>query len=83
MKTKKAPTFDDVVQSALKLSTLDKVRLIERLASVLKYDVASQPTIPKQSLYGALADLGPAPSEEDIAEARRDMFAGLAGDQRG
>jgi hypothetical protein len=83
MKTKKAPTFDDVVQSALKLSTLDKVRLIERLASVLKYDVASQPALPKQSLYGALADLGPAPSEEDIAEARRDMFAGLAGDQRG
>jgi hypothetical protein len=81
MKSKKAPAFEEVVQSALKLSPMDKVRLIERLASVLKYDVASQVTAPRQSLYGVLANLGPAPSEEDIAEARRDMFAGIARDE--
>ena len=78
---KKAPTFDDVVQGALKLSTVDKVRLIERLASVIQHDVGPQVSVPRQSLYGALADLGPAPSEEDIAEARRDMFAGVARDE--
>ena len=75
MATKKAQTFDDVVQDALKLSPVDKVRLIERLASVLRYDVASQPVVPRQSLYGALAKYGPAPSEEDIAEVRREMWA--------
>jgi hypothetical protein len=71
---KKAPTFDDVVQEALRLSPIDKVRLIERLASVLKYDVAPQAVLPRQSLHGALADLGPAPSEEDIAEVRREVW---------
>ncbi|MGD9893418.1 MAG: hypothetical protein AB7R89_24680 [Dehalococcoidia bacterium] len=75
MKTKKAPTFDDVVQSALKLSPMDKVRLIERLASVLKYDLPEASRMPLKSGYGILAKYGPAPSEEDIAEARREMWA--------
>jgi len=74
MRTEKPPTFDDVVQSALTLSPVDKVRLIERLASVLKYDVASRPAVPKQILYGALAQYGVAPSEQDIDEARREMW---------
>jgi len=58
-----------VIERALKLSTLDKVRPIERVASVLRYEVESPGSRPQQSLHGILADLGPAPSEEDIADA--------------
>ena len=32
------------------------------------------PLMPKRSLRGALADLGPAPSAEDIDEVRREMW---------
>lgn len=81
MKSQKAPTLEDVAQRALQLSTVDKVRLIERLASVLQYDIPPADTTPRRSARGLLADLGPAPSEEDIAEARRDMFAGAARDE--
>jgi hypothetical protein len=75
-------SFDDVVQQALKLSPRDKARLIERLASVLVYDVVPA-NRPRRSPRGILAEFGPAPSEEDIAEARRDMMAGSLGDATG
>jgi hypothetical protein len=71
--------YDEVVAKALKLSPRDKARLIERLASVLKYDIV-WPDRPQESLRGILAEFGPAPSEEDIAKARRDMMAGSLGD---
>jgi hypothetical protein len=35
---------------------------------------------PKRSLLGLLADLGPAPSAEDIDEARREMWANFPRD---
>jgi hypothetical protein len=35
---------------------------------------------PLQDMRGLCADLGPGPSEEDIAEARREMWGGFAGD---
>jgi hypothetical protein len=75
MKAKKAPRFDDVVMDALQLSPVDKVRLIERLASVLQYDVAAPSAAPRRSLHGILAEYGPAPSDEDIAEARRELWS--------
>jgi hypothetical protein len=71
--------YDEIVAKALKLSPRDKARLIERLASVLKYD-REPPRRPLESPLGILAEFGPAPSEEDIAEARRDMMAGSLGD---
>jgi len=40
-------TFDEVVEQALKLSPRDKARLIERLASVLTYDVEAAQSPPR------------------------------------
>jgi hypothetical protein len=37
---------------------------------------------PKKSFRGLLADLGPAPSEEEINENRREMFAGADRDDQ-
>jgi hypothetical protein len=68
------PAFEDVVKDALRLPAVDKLRLIERLASVLKYDLPSGERHPLQSAHGILAKYGPAPSEEDIAEARRELW---------
>jgi hypothetical protein len=46
--------------------------------AITKTDEA--PTTPKRSLRGALADLGPAPSAEDIDEVRREMWANFPRD---
>lgn len=72
-------TLEEVINQALHLSAEDKVKLIERLASVLKYDLTEYGSAPqlesKRSLYGALAHLGKAPSAEEIDEARREAWA--------
>lgn len=67
--------LDEVVAQARLLSPQDKFLLVERLMADLKHAWPSFQPQPKKSLYGALADLGPAPSEEDIAEMRREAWA--------
>jgi len=67
-------SLDEVMALAANLSPLDKVRLLERLASTLERDLTGSKPTPKRSLLGLCADLGPAPSAEDIAEARRQMM---------
>jgi hypothetical protein len=66
--------FEEAVTLALSLSPLDKVRLVEQVVKTLKGDLESTPHKPKRSLLGLWADLGPAPSAEDIDEARREMW---------
>ena len=67
--------LEEAVSLARQLSPLEKVRLIERIASDLERDVSASPQTPSRSLYGVLADLGPAPSAEEIDEARREAWA--------
>jgi hypothetical protein len=43
-------------------------------------DEAAQPTKPKKSAYGLLAQYGPGPTEEEIDENRREMFRGFGED---
>ncbi len=58
------------------LSPEDKLRLIEDLVQQLRSDHPPPPAKkPFRSLRGALADLGPAPSAEDIDEMRREAWA--------
>jgi hypothetical protein len=68
-------TLEQIFAEARHLSTHDKLRLIERLALDLEHTISSGPVATAErrsrSLHGALADLGPAPSEEDIKEMRR------------
>ncbi|MBI2760069.1 MAG: hypothetical protein HYX51_01420 [Chloroflexi bacterium] len=72
-----ARTYEDVALIALQLSPADKVRLIERLAFRLRLEIANLPTgreAPPPTYFGVLAHLGPAPSAEEIDEARREMW---------
>ncbi|MGH2588807.1 MAG: hypothetical protein ACRDJE_28115, partial [Dehalococcoidia bacterium] len=64
-----------IVDQALQLSALDKVRLIQRVATLLEGDIASMKGKPLLSARGILAHLGPAPTAEEIDEARREAWA--------
>ena len=74
----KAVSLDAVLDLVKQLSPIDQVRLIERIAPQLEQALAGvppQPAAAQQDGWGALAHLGPAPSEEDIDEARREAWA--------
>lgn len=72
--------LDAVTELARQLSSVDQVRLIARLAAELEQRLPTPPKPPTKSLFGILRDLGPAPSEEDIAEIRREMWANFPRD---
>lgn len=66
-------TYDEVLTIARQLSPSDKARLLADISTALRQDLTEAETS-KQSLYGALTDLGVAPSSEDIDQARREMW---------
>jgi len=68
--------LDHVRDLATKLAPQEKLHLIEDLVRQLRQGPAPPPAKkPYRSLRGALADLGPAPSAEEIDEARREAWA--------
>jgi hypothetical protein len=67
-------TLDDIRALGLRLSTLDKVRLVERLTAGLEQGLSETVLTPLRSLLGMLDDLSPAPSEADIDEVRRQRW---------
>jgi hypothetical protein len=72
--------LDTVLHQALGLSTLDKLRLIERVTPKIEQEVQAsqvQPTKPLRSLWGLCRDFGPAPSSEEIDESRRELSSGF------
>ncbi len=74
----KAVSLDAVLTLVKQLSPIDQVRLIAHIASLLEQALAgtqSQSASARQDGWGALAHLGPAPSAEDIDEARREAWA--------
>ncbi|HEX5084996.1 MAG TPA: hypothetical protein VFY40_23400 [Blastocatellia bacterium] len=71
-------SFDQVFNLAQRLSLVDQIKLIARLGPAVEkaLDKGELPGTPQRpNLYGALSDLGPAPSSEDIDEIRREMWA--------
>ena len=76
-------TLDVVLSLARRLRPSDQVQLATRLApepKTVMEQLEATPVIPRsrsESIYGILADLGPAPSAEDIDEVRREMWASL------
>jgi hypothetical protein len=66
-------TFEQVLQMAQRLPVPEQTRLAACLTPAAKPVEVEQPF--KSSLWGALAHLGPAPSAEEINEARREMWA--------
>ena len=68
-------TYDELLTDAQELSVSDKARLLADISIALRRDLAqASPKTRRRSLYGVLADLGSAPSADDIDEARRDMW---------
>jgi hypothetical protein len=70
----KTPTLHDPIECAKQLDAFDKLRLADELIRDVKATVEQTPPAPLKSVYGAVADLGPAPSAEDIGHTRREMF---------
>lgn len=74
-------TFDEVLRLAKKLAPDDQVRLVVRLTPAIEYllnrSELSEKRPRRQSLYGILAHLGPAPSAEDIDEVQKEMWSFL------
>jgi hypothetical protein len=69
-----AVNLESVIELARQLNPLDKLRLVERVIPDLEPTLRASSHHPLKTYYGALSDLGPAPSADDIAEVRRDMF---------
>lgn len=73
MSETKVVTLEQVVALARQLPPLEKIRLIERIVPEIERDIMDQK--PLKSLLGLCADLGPAPSAEDIDQIRQEMWA--------
>lgn len=58
--------LQEVLQLAKQLSSLDKMRLIQQIAPDIEQELMVSNNKPRKSLWGLCADLGPAPSAEDI-----------------
>ena len=77
-----ATPYHDVLAAARKLPIEEQAHLIADLSSSLdkKLEARAVGAGPRESLYGSLAHLGPAPSAEDIDEVRREMWANFGQD---
>lgn len=71
---KQRVTFEEVLAAAEKLSPEDKKRLVENIEPQIEREYPSTPRKPRKSARGVLAHLGPAPSAEEIDEARREAW---------
>jgi hypothetical protein len=69
------PILNHVRQLAMSLTPEEQLKLIADLATQLQDHSQPPPKKRLPSLRGALADLGPAPSAEEIDEARREAWA--------
>jgi len=73
-------TLEQVVSLARQLPPLEKIRLVEQIAPEIERDMLQQRPIRRRSLLGLCADLGPAPSAEEIDAIRHEMWAGFPRD---
>lgn len=78
-------TFEQVFKMARRLRPVDQARLVARLAPnmerLAEQVEISTSTRPRTPLRGLLADLGPAPSAEEIDEIQREMWASFGEEQ--
>ena len=70
-------TLEEALDLVKQLSPLDKVRLIERIVPDIERELMATWLTPRKSLLGLCADLGPAPSAEEIDQARREEWANI------
>jgi hypothetical protein len=70
-------TIEQILSLAKTLKPTDRELLGLRLKPILENPAINsepEPVAPRRPLRGLLADLGPAPSAEDIDEAKREMW---------
>lgn len=70
-----AVVLEDVFQLVNQLPARDKVRLIAWMAPAIERELPQKQVKSRKSLWGVWADLGPAPSAEDIDQARREEWS--------
>jgi hypothetical protein len=68
-------TLEQALALARQLSPADKARLIERIVPDIERELESGRPIPRKSLRGLWRGLGI--TDQDIAEARREMWGGF------
>ncbi len=67
--------FEALEEQVKNLSTLQKIKLVEAVMATIKEDfIEIQPADKRTLWYGMCADLGNAPSAEEIDEARRETW---------
>ena len=77
-------SLQNVLHLAKQLTPIEKVQLIEKIVPDLEAHLEiidtsrTSPKLPLRSVYGLCADLGPAPSAEDIDDIRREIFENFA-----
>lgn len=67
----KTVTLTEILELVTRLSLVDKVRLIERIAPQIEQGLSVEPLKPRKSLRGLWREIDI--SEEDIAEARHNL----------
>ncbi|CAD5983640.1 Similarity [Planktothrix tepida] len=70
-------TLEQVIQQAKQLSALEKMRLIQAIAPDVEKELIPTEIKPRRSLWGICADLGQAPSAEDIDQVRQEIGLGF------
>ena len=71
-------TLEQALTVVEQLSPRDQLRLIERMVPGIQRSISDVSVVePRVSSLGILAHLGSAPSEEEIDEVRREMWAGF------
>lgn len=71
----KIVSMKEILHLVSQLSVIDKVRLIEQIAPQIEHDLGVAAVVSRKSLHGLCANLGPAPSAEEIEAARREAWA--------
>jgi hypothetical protein len=67
-------TVEQVIDMIKQLPPRDRLRVVSQVLPELEQELPVGPR-PRKSLRGLCADLGPAPSAEEIDQARREAWA--------
>jgi hypothetical protein len=68
-------TLDQIIEQAKQLTPRQKMRLIQAISLDIEQALIKPKVKPHRSLLGICADLGKAPSAEDIDEIRQEMWS--------
>ena len=73
--------YEMIRDKALRLAPEQQLELIADLTRKFRENYTPPPRKPGKSLRGICKDLGPVPSDEEIAEARRELWGNFASEE--